>query len=116
MIFYRPPANVEASCHEPAARLEPIAKEVEPLARLLAVADARLVGVQGQAVGIHPRRYSAQCRGRLRFRANDDASSRTERAVARRAAHRSGVAGGQAAGPARRRRIAMDRGCPQGLE
>src|ERR1017187_441017 len=42
--------------HQPTTSLEPESKEVETLTRLLAVADARLVGVQGQAVGIHPRR------------------------------------------------------------
>ena len=58
LVLERPQALL---ANEPAARLEPVAKEVEPLARLLAVADPRLVRMQGQAVGSHPRRYLAQC-------------------------------------------------------
>src|SRR5947209_4187081 len=48
--------------HQPATRFEPVAQELEPLARLLAVADP------GQAVGCHPRRDLAQCRQGLVFR------------------------------------------------
>ena len=42
--------------------LEPVAQKVEPLARVSAVTHLRLVRVQGQAIGIHPRRYLAQGR------------------------------------------------------
>ena len=44
------------AAHEAAASLEPVAQAVEPLARLSAVADPRLVRMQGQPVGCNPRR------------------------------------------------------------
>ena len=46
--------------HVSTPALEPIAQELESLARLSRVADACLVGVQRQAVGRRPRRHPAQ--------------------------------------------------------
>ena len=47
--------------HEPMPGLEPIAKEVEPLTRLQAVPDPRLVRMQREAVVRDPRLDLAQC-------------------------------------------------------
>src|SRR5260370_8771595 len=41
--------------HQPAACLEPVAKEVEPLSRLAAVAEARLVRMEAQTADPNPR-------------------------------------------------------------
>src|SRR5882672_6975182 len=58
--------------HQPATCLEPVAKEIETLSRLAAVADPCLVWVQDQAVGRHPRRDLAQGDLGLRFRPAQD--------------------------------------------
>ena len=58
--------------HQPAACLEPVAKELEPLSRLSAVPDPCLVWMEGQAVGRDPRLDLAQGGHRLRFRAAQD--------------------------------------------
>src|SRR5665213_2845181 len=51
--------------HEPTPRLEPIAKEVEPLTRLQAVPDPRLVRMQREAVVGDPGLNLAQRRPRF---------------------------------------------------
>src|SRR5207253_6077680 len=51
--------------HQPATRFEPVAQELEPLPRLLAVADQRLVRMAGQAVRCPPRRDWARRRPAL---------------------------------------------------
>src|SRR5437762_6644783 len=57
---------------EPAPRLEPVAQEIKTLSRLAAVADPRLVWVQGQAVARDPRLDLAQGGQGLRFRPAQD--------------------------------------------
>src|SRR5437868_5749265 len=58
--------------HEAVAGLEPVTQEVEPLARVSAVADPRLVRVQREAVFRHPRLGLAECGHRLVFRPTQD--------------------------------------------
>src|SRR3954453_5394146 len=54
--------------HEAVAPLEPVAQELEPLTRLSAVSDPRLVRMQCQTVGRHPRLDLAECGQRLGLR------------------------------------------------
>src|SRR6202163_604776 len=58
--------------HEPATRLEPVAEEIESLARLSAVNRPRLVRMQRQAIGHRPRVDFAQRGPRLLFRPAED--------------------------------------------
>jgi len=59
--------------HKPATRLEQVAEELESLAPLSAVADARLLRVEGEAAFRDPRFDLGERRGRLGFRpAQDD--------------------------------------------
>src|SRR5579871_4993804 len=53
--------------HVSATRLEPVAQEVEPLARLSAIDDPCLVRVEGQALGRRPRLDVAERGPRLVF-------------------------------------------------
>src|SRR6266480_4498779 len=58
--------------HQPATCLKPVAQEIEPLSRLAAVADPRLIWMQGQALRHDPRLNLAQGGQGLRFRPAQD--------------------------------------------